>query len=142
MSTTDPRPSAVARASAADEDRGANAWVLFAGTVIGALATMNFIYGIAAVSKSKFLVAGAEFVVGDLKTWGWAMILIAIAQAAVALGVWAGWVGVRWVGVVVAALNALVQVMMFPAYPFWAFALIVLDVLVIYALIVHGGRRA
>jgi hypothetical protein len=147
MSTTDPRPreATVRQFSAGADGRAADdrdyAWVLFAGTIIGILATMNFIYGIAAVSNSKFLVGDAEFVLGGLKTWGWALILIAIAQIAVAAGVWAQWTGVRWVGVAVASLNAIAQMLMMPAYPFWALALLGLDILVIYGLIAHGARR-
>ena len=72
MSTTDPgRTRAEARqyAPAGYPDRGAG-WVLFAGTVLAVLATLNLIEGIAAVSNSKFYVGNAEFVFTDLKTWG------------------------------------------------------------------------
>jgi hypothetical protein len=147
MSTTDPRPreATVRQFSAGADGRAADdrdyAWVLFAGTIIGILATMNFIYGIAAVSRSKFLVGDAEYVIADLKTWGWVLILIAAAQLVVAVGIWAQWTGVRWVGVAVASLNAIAQMLIMPAYPFWALSLFALDVLVIYALIAHGGRR-
>jgi hypothetical protein len=47
---------------------------------------------------------------------------------------------VRWVGVAIAALNAMVQLIAMPAYPVWSLCLIALDVLVIYGLIAHGSR--
>jgi hypothetical protein len=57
-----------------------------------------------------------------------------------AFGVWARWIGVRWVGVAIAVLNAMVQMIAMPAYPFWSLCLIALDVLLIYGLIAHGSR--
>src|SRR3954452_10772445 len=89
-----------------DADSG---WVLFAGVMLGILATMNFVYGIAAVSTSTFLVGDAHFIFGGLNTWGWALIIIAVAQLVTAFGVFAGWPFVRWVGAGFAALNALAQ---------------------------------
>ena len=115
-------------------------WVLVAGVMLGILATMNFVYGIAAVSSSKFLVGDAHYVLGGLNAWGWALIVIALAQLVTAFGVFAGWPFVRWLGAGFAAVNALAQLGAMPAYPFWSVALFALDVLVIYALIVHGAR--
>jgi hypothetical protein len=119
-----------------------NNWVLFAGAMLGILATMNFIYGIAAVSRSTFLVGDAEFVAAGVKTWGWVLIAISAAQLITAFGVLAQWTGVRWVGVTIAALNAIAQLVIMPAYPLWAISLFALDILVIYALVVHSGRGA
>jgi hypothetical protein len=46
----------------------------------------------------------------------------------------------RIVGVVVAALNALLQLAYLPHFPLWSFTMILIDVLVIYGLVAHGGR--
>ena len=46
----------------------------------------------------------------------------------------------RWLGVVFAFCNALAQMLMIQAYPFWSLALLSLDILVMYALVVYGGR--
>ena len=115
-------------------------WVLFAGTMLALLATMNFIYGIAAVSNSTFLVGDAKFVLSGLHTWGWVLILISIVQIVAAGGVWAQMAGMRWLGVAIASINAIVQMIALPAYPFWSASLFVLDVLVIYGLVAHGRK--
>ncbi len=47
----------------------------------------------------------------------------------------------RWLGVTLAAINAVIQLVVIQAYPLWSPALFTLDLLVIYALVVHGGRR-
>jgi hypothetical protein len=44
------------------------------------------------------------------------------------------------VGVIIAAVSALVNVAFLAAYPFWATIVITFDVIVIYALTVHGSE--
>ena len=116
-------------------------WVMFCASMIGLLAVMNFIYGIAAVSDSSFFVGETEFVLGGLQTWGWALIIVAVLQLVTSFGVAAQMTGVRWVGVAIVAANALVQLLVAPASPWWAAMLFTLDVLVIYGLIAHGARK-
>src|SRR6185369_1643400 len=84
-------------------------WVLFAGIMLALLATMNFIYGLAAVSNSTFFVGDAKFVVSDLNTWGWVLIAISAVQIITAMCVFGQVRGARWVGVLIAGLNAIVQ---------------------------------
>ena len=54
------------------------------------------------------------------------------------VGVLAGNVAARTVGVILAGLSALANMLFIEAYPFWSILIIVVDVLVIYALTVHG----
>jgi hypothetical protein len=46
----------------------------------------------------------------------------------------------RVTGVVVAGLSAVVNLLDIAAYPLWSLIVIAVDVLVIYALVVHGGE--
>ena len=46
------------------------------------------VYGIAAIDNSTFYVRDVEFVLADLKTWGWVLLVIGIGQLAAAFGVW------------------------------------------------------
>ena len=150
MSTTDPaRPQSTVRQYSGSEaseryDReredSGDGWVMFAGVMLAILATLNVIDGIAAVSDSTFFVADAKFVIANLHTWGWILILFGVAQGLTALGVWARIGGVRWIGVAIASGNAVLQLLFIPAYPFWSLCLFTLDILVIYGLIAHGRR--
>jgi hypothetical protein len=116
-------------------------WVIFAGTMLAMLATLNVIEGIAAVSDSTFFVNDAKFILSGLNTWGWAMIVLGVVQGFTAIGVWMRVSGIRWVGVTIAALNAIAQMFFIPAYPLLSLMLFSLDILVIYGLIAHGARR-
>jgi hypothetical protein len=124
-------------ASEAPEGSG---WITFAGVMIVVVATLNIIDGIAAISNSKFYVRGAEYVVSDLKTWGWIVLVIGVVQVLVAFGIWAGNQLARWAGVLIVSLNMIAQLLFIPSYPFWALSIFALDVLVLYGLIAYGGR--
>jgi hypothetical protein len=146
MSTTDPgRARGTVRQYEGEEgyydESTGSGWVLFAGTMLLMLATLNLIDGIAAVSNSKFFTDHATYIVSSLNTYGWVLIITAIIQALVGLGVWMQVKGVRWFGVAIAAVNAIVQLTFIPAYPFWSLTLFTLDILVIYGLVVHGARQ-
>ncbi len=124
-----------------EEDRGYG-WVMFAGIMIMVAGTINFIYGIAAISNAHFYVANANYVFGDLNTWGWVVMLLGVVQFCAALGIWAraGWA--RWLGVAVASLNAVAQLIFLPSYPFLSLAVFTMDLLIIYGLVAYGGRPA
>src|SRR3954470_392839 len=109
MSTTEARPTA--QQSKADDrifgEQLGDGWVRFASVILAIAGAMNLIDGIAAVSKSSFFVGDAKFIVGDLRTWGWVMIVAGVIELAVAAGIWVRMKGVRWVGVAIASLNAI-----------------------------------
>ena len=125
----------------ADESSGGG-WVLFAGVMLAMLATLNVIEGIAAVSTSTFFVNDAKYILSDLNTWGWALIVLGVVQGLTAVGVWMRVKAVRWVGVTIAALNAIAQMFFLPAYPLLSLMLFTLDILVIYGLVAHGSRTS
>jgi hypothetical protein len=136
MATTTPR-----RGSAAYElEEHGHGWILFAGTMLMIAGALNFIYGIAAVSSSRFYVANAQFVITDLKTYGWFLIILGAIQFFAAFSIWNGTQWGRWVGVASAGLNAIVQLLAINGAPFLGLALFAVDVLIIYGLIAYGGR--
>jgi hypothetical protein len=121
------------------EDVGSG-WVLYAGVMIMVAGVMNTIYGIAAIAESSFYVGNTRFVFGDLKTWGWIATCIGVIECSAALGIWARATWARWTGVAIASVNAIAQLLFLPAYPLLTLAIFTLDILVIYGLIVHGGK--
>jgi hypothetical protein len=124
-----------------DEERGYG-WVVFAGVLLLMLGTLNFIEGLAAVGNAHFFTANAHYIAGSLNTWGWVVLCIGVIEWVVGLGVFVKNQFSRWVGVVVLAGNAIVQLMMIPAYPFWSLSIFTLDILAIYGLIAYGQRIA
>lgn len=123
-----------------EEERGYG-WLMFAATMLGLAGILTIIDGIVALSKSKFYTANATYVFSNLHTWGWITLIIGVLLIIAAMGVVAGSQFSRWFGMIVAGLNAIAQFSFMQAYPFWSLLVFALDVLVIYALAVYGGRR-
>jgi hypothetical protein len=135
---TSARPSAQTGAPV-DEGRGYG-WVLFAGTMLAIVGVLNFVYGIAAISDSKFYVQDAKFIISNLNTWGWFLVIVGAVQVVSAVGIWAQAAGARWVGIISAGVNAIVQMLAISGYPFLSLALFAIDILIIYGLLAYGRR--
>ena len=115
--------------------------VLFAAVVLLVVGFFNMIYGIAAIANSHVFVANAHYVVGDLRVWGWVTLIISVLQLIAAGGILAGNQLARWFAVAVVALNAIDMMFFIPAYPFWALAIIAVDVVALYGLCAYGSRQ-
>jgi hypothetical protein len=116
-------------------------WVLFSGMMILTVAVLNIIWGIAAIGESSFFVQDTRYILSELNTWGWIVLIIGALQLVAAFSIWAGGTYGRWFGIAVAGVNAIIALLTIPAYPFWSLAVFAVDVLVIYGLAVYGGDR-
>src|SRR3954454_12277434 len=104
MATTTPGAVRPSPTYSAQDERGSG-WVAFAGIMISLVGTLNIIYGIAAISNSKFFFHNVNYILSDLKTYGWLSLIIGCAQVAAAFAIFSrqGWA--RWVGIITASLN-------------------------------------
>jgi len=114
--------------------------VWFAAILLLVAGTFNVIHGIAAIANSHFFVANAHYVVGDLRAWGWTVLILGALQVLAGAGVMVGNQLARWFGVAVIALNLVSQLFFIPAYPFWSLAIMAIDVFALYALCAYGSR--
>jgi hypothetical protein len=122
-----------------DDERGYG-WVAFAGVLLLILGTLNFIEGLAAIGNAHFFVANTHYIAGDLNAWGWVVLCVGVLEWIVGCGVFVKNQFSRWAGVVVLGLNAIAQLLMMPAYPFWSLSIFALDILAIYGLIAYGKK--
>jgi hypothetical protein len=118
----------------------ASGWIGFAAITLGLAGGWNVFDGILAISRSKVYAVNATYVFSDLRTWGWIVAIVGVLQVLAAFAILGGSSVGRWFGIGVAGLNSIVQLMFVPAAPFWALAVFTLDMLVIYALAVYGGK--
>jgi hypothetical protein len=114
-------------------------WIPFAGIMLMLVGFFNIIDGIAAISDSKYLVNQLLF--ANLHAWGWFFLIWGVIQVFAGFAVLGGATWGAILGVATAFFNIIAQLSWARAYPVWAVSAIVLDVLVIYALVVYGGRR-
>jgi hypothetical protein len=123
-----------------DDERGFG-WLLFAATMLGLAGILSVFDGIIALSRGKFYTANSSYVFTDLRTWGWITLIIGALLIVAAMGVFSGSGFARWFGIFAAGLNAIAQFGGIQSYPFWSLMVFTLDILVIYALAVYGGRK-
>jgi hypothetical protein len=125
-----------------DEEKGFG-WLLFAATMLGLAGVLSVIDGIMALSRGKFYTANSSYVFTDLRTWGWITLIVGALLIVAAMGVFSGSGFARWFGIFAAGLSAigLFGSPTATAYPFWSLIIFGLDILVIYALAVYGGKR-
>jgi hypothetical protein len=123
-----------------DDVRGMG-WIAFAGIMLGLAGTWSIIDGILAISRSKVYGVNHTYVWTDLRTWGWIMLVLGCLLLLATFAIFAGSEFARWFGMIVAGLNAIGQLGFVSVYPFWALMLFTVDILVIYALAVYGGKK-
>jgi len=122
-----------------NDDRGAG-WVMFAGIMIFIAGSLNTIWGIAAIDKASFFIENERYIISDLSTWGWIILIIGVLQLIAAFSIWAGNAYGRWIGILTASAGAIGALLSIPGYPLWSLAVFSLDILVIYGLVAYGGR--
>ena len=115
-------------------------WVVFAAFMMLLNGFIQMIEGLMAlVNDDYYAVTSRGLAVSvDYTTWGWVHLLLGVAVFASGIGVLAGNLAARIVGVILAGLNAIVALLFIEAAPVWGIILITVDILVIYALTVHG----
>lgn len=122
---------------------GAVGLTVFASIMLLAIGMFQGLAGLSAILKddSTLWVRGADlnyFITFDTTTWGWVHLLLGVVIFLAGLGVLSGNVLARTIGVIVAMISLVINFLFIPIYPLWAIAIIVLDVLVIWALTAHG----
>ena len=117
-------------------------WVVFASVMMFLLGSFQAVQGLVAVFDDGFYhVTESGLVLEvDYTVWGWVHLLLGVLLIVSAAGVMTGNIAARTVGVILAALSALANMAFIGAYPVWSLIVITVDVLVIYALTVHGGE--
>lgn len=114
-------------------------WVVFAGLVMLAGGVLNIMQGLVALLDEEYYAATTDLAITmDYRVWGWLLLVFGVLVAVAGYGVLSGRTWARVVAVVVLTFDALLNFIFVAAYPFWSVIAIVLDVIVIYALVVHG----
>lgn len=124
-----------------DEIQGAG-WLMFAGIMVFIAGVLNVVWGFAAIDNANFFVEDERFIISDLNTWGWIILIVGIIQLIAAFSIWSGGEFGRWIGIVGASLSLIGALLSIPAYPFWSLVIAGIDILIIYGLSAYGGRRS
>ena len=118
--------------------RGAGRAV-FAAILLMLVGTINIIYGIGALDDANIFVNDTRFVLDDLNTLGWVLIILGVIQLTAGFSLFGGGTYGRVIGIAAATLGAIEALMSVGgAYPFWSLGLFAICVIVIHGLVVLG----
>lgn len=117
-------------------------WVYFAAFMMVLLGALHAITGLVALFKDQYFLVGNDglIVTADYTAWGWAHLIGGVIVAAAGVALLTGRVWARVIAVLVTMLSILVNFAFMAAYPLWSVVMITIDVLVIWAVIVHGDE--
>jgi hypothetical protein len=113
--------------------------VVFAATVLLIVGTLNIIYGIGALDDANIFVNDTRFILDNLNTLGWVLIILGIIQLTGGFSLLAGNAYGRWIGIIGGSLGAIGALLSIGgAYPWWSLAIFALCVYVVYGIVVYG----
>ncbi len=115
-------------------------WVAFAGIMMATTGILNILQGLIAVFNDDHYRAADTGPVAtvDYATWGWVLFGFGVVLVVTGYGVVFGRAWADVVGVILAAGDAVLNFAFMSAYPIWSTVALTLDVIVIYAVTVHG----
>jgi hypothetical protein len=117
-------------------------WIVFGSMMMLMLGAFHMFQGFVALFQDEYYLVGKNglTVSVDYTAWGWAHLILGAVVLATGVAVLYGQTWARVTGVAIAMASALVNIAFLAAYPIWSMMMITLDVLVIWALTVHGGE--
>lgn len=118
---------------------GAVTVTVMAGVLMMLVGVMHAIQGLVALVNDNFYVFGKEYVFEfDITAWGWIHLIGGTIVLVAGVALFQGAVWARAVAVVVASLSILLNFAWLPYYPLWSLVVIGFDLLVIWAVTMHG----
>jgi hypothetical protein len=127
---------------AASRSTGWTGWIRFAAFMMLLNGVIGFIEGLMALINDEYYHVTASGLVlnVDYTVWGIVHLFLGAAIFLSGIGVLSGNLAARTVGVLLAGVNAVVALIFIQAAPVWGVLVVLVDVLVIYALTVHGSE--
>lgn len=116
---------------------------MFAAVMLMIIGAFHALNGLSAIIDDKFYVVTPNYLYSiDVTTWGWIHLIFGIIVAAAGIYLLRGAFWAVIVGIIAAVLSAILNFLFIPYYPFWSLLIIALDIVVIWALAMHGRELA
>jgi hypothetical protein len=113
--------------------------VVFAGTLLLIAGTLNIIYGFGALDDANIFTDDRRYILTNLNTLGWVLILLGVIQLAGGFSLLAGNTFGRVLGIVGGSLGAIGALLSIGgAYPWWSLGIFVLCIYVVHGIVVYG----
>jgi hypothetical protein len=112
---------------------------MFASILLMLVGTINIIYGIGALDDANIFVNDTRFVLDNLNTMGWVLIILGTIQLVAGFSLAAGATFGRVIGIISGSLGALAALFSIGGNnPWWSLAVFALCVYVVHGLVIFG----
>ena len=103
------------------------------------LGVLNVIYGIGALDDANIFVNDTRFVLSNLSTLGWVLIILGVIQLTAGFSLMAGNAYGRVLGIVGGTLGAIGALLSIGgAFPWWSLAMFALCIYVVHGIMIYG----
>jgi hypothetical protein len=115
--------------------------VVFAAILLVLAGTINIIYGIGALDDANVFVNDTRFILTNLNTLGWVLIILGVFQLTGGFSLLAGNTYGRVIGITAGSLGAIGALLSIGGTrPWWSLCVFALCVYVVYGIVVFGGE--
>jgi hypothetical protein len=115
--------------------------VVFAAILLVLAGTINIIYGIGALDDASVFVNDTRFILTNLNTLGWVLIILGVFQLTGGFSLLAGNTYGRVIGITAGSLGAIGALLSIGGTrPWWSLCVFALCVYVVYGIVVFGGE--
>ena len=113
--------------------------VVFAATLLVIVGVLNIIYGFGALDDANIFVNDTRFILSNLNTLGWVLILLGIVQLTAGFSLYSGNAYGRVLGIVAGTLGAIGALLSIGgAFPWWSLAVFALCIYVVHGIAIYG----
>ena len=113
--------------------------VVFAAILLLIVGTLNIVYGIGALDSANIFVNEKRFILDDLNTMGWVLIILGVIQLTGGFSLLAGNAYGRIIGIIGASLGAIGALFSIGGTnPWWSLAVFFLCIWVVYGIVILG----
>ena len=111
----------------------------FAAILLLIVGTLNIIYGIGALDSANIFVANQRFILTNLNTLGWVLVILGIVQLTGGISLMAGNTYGRVIGIIGGSLGAIGALFSIgDGNPWWSLAVFALCIYIVHGIVTLG----
>jgi hypothetical protein len=115
---------------------------LFAATLLLIVGTLNIIYGIGALDDANIFTDDRRYILTNLNTLGWVLIVLGVIQLAGGFSLFGGGTFGRVIGIIGGSLGAIAALLSIGGnYPWWSLGIFFLCVWIVHGILVYGEEE-
>ena len=112
---------------------------MFAATLLGIVGVLNIIYGIGALDDANIFVNDNRYILDNLNTMGWVLIVLGLIQLTAGFSLFGGRAYGRVIGIIGGSLGAIAALLSIGGnYPWWSLGIFLLCIYIVRGIFIYG----